>query len=95
MNVLSTVRWIEDECSYYPLNPVMYENDPRFNLADENPDSSYRNVLGLKCDEMEIIMAVDNGNVEIYDRQSLRLKSVLVGQFSSSPASLDFNQVWN
>ena len=40
---------------------------------------------------MEILLSVDNGDVEIYDRRTLQLLWVLSGQFSSSPASLDLS----
>ena len=33
-----------------------------------------------QADESEIMLAVDNGNVEVYDRHSLELKTALVGQ---------------
>ena len=45
----------------------------------------------IQADESEIMLAVDNGNVEVYDRHSLELKTALVGQFSASPSSLDFD----
>ena len=54
-------------------------------------DNPYRNVLSLRADEREIMLALDNGNVEIYDRHSLRLCALLKGQFSASPSYLDFN----
>ncbi len=82
-------RWRGAECSFYPITPSMYSPAP--GAIAKSPDSSYRNVLSLMCDESEIMLAVDNGNVEIYDRRSFRLKTVLVGQFASSPTSLDFD----
>ena len=45
----------------------------------------------FKADENEIILAVDNGNVEVYDRGTRKLTCVLVGQYSASPVKLDFN----
>ena len=43
--------------------------------------SSYIPVsISFQADESEIMLAVDNGNVEVYDRHSLELKTALVGQ---------------
>ncbi len=80
-------HWRRAECSFYPITPSMYSPAPPAVTASSSSDGggadcSYRNVLSLKCDECEIMLAVDNGNVEVYDRWSLRLKTVLVGQVS-------------
>ena len=37
----------------------------------------------FQADDSEIMLAVDNGNVEVYDRHSLELKTALVGQVRS------------
>ncbi len=98
-------RWKRAECSFFPVTPSTRSGSKpvssggaagtqerrKGDISANIPDSSYRNVLSLKCDESEIMLAVDNGNVEIYDRRSLRLKTLLVGQFASSPTSLDFD----
>ena len=86
-------RWRRGECSYYPVHPAMYGPAPNglLGVGDDFPDNTYRNVLGIKCDELELFVAVDNGNVEIYDRRSLRLRCVLAGQFPTSPSALDFS----
>ena len=61
-------------------------------MADEhNPESKYRNVLAMKADEIEIFIALDNGNVEIYDRETLLLTFTIVGKFSVSPTVLDIS----
>ena len=57
----------------------------------ESAKARYRNILNFKADETEIMLAVDNGNIEIYDRYSLKLTCLLVGQYSASPVKLDFN----
>ena len=78
-------RWKEAECSYYPVVPTS-------DLADEhNPESKYRNVLALKSDAFEIFIALDNGNVEVYDRERLMLTYTIVGKFSVSPSVLDIS----
>ena len=38
-------------------------------------------MLGLKADALEILIALDNGDVEIYDRYSLNLTHTVVGKF--------------
>jgi hypothetical protein len=73
-------------CSIYPLTP---EGNDLMML--HSPESRYRNILSFKADENEIMLAVDNGNVEIYDRSSRRLTCLLAGQYSASPVRLDFN----
>ena len=40
-------------------------------------------MLGLKADALEILIALDNGDVEIYDRYSLNLTHTVVGKFLS------------
>ena len=37
------------------------------------------------------MLAVDNGNIEIYDRYSMKMTCLLVGQYSASPVKIDFN----
>ncbi len=80
-------NWQSVNCSIYPLSP----EDEDLELIKDNSESRYRNVLSLKADEREIMLAVDNGNVEIYDRFSLKLTCVLAGQYSASPVKLDCN----
>ena len=82
-------RWSNAVCSIYPISPLT-SNPPR-HLCESEYDNPYRNVLSVKADEREIMLAVDNGNVEIYDRHSHRLTCLLKGQFSASPSYLDFN----
>ena len=57
----------------------------------DNAESRYRNILSFKVDEKEIMLAVDNGNIEIYDRYSMKMTCLLVGQYSASPVKIDFN----
>ena len=57
----------------------------------DNAESRYRNILSFKVDEKEIMLAVDNGNIEIYDRSSMKLTCLFVGQYSASPVKIDFN----
>ena len=57
----------------------------------DNAESRYRNILSFKVDEKEIMLAVDNGNIEIYDRYSMKMTCLLVGQYSASPMKIDFN----
>ena len=77
------LRWMQGNCSRYPVTPTS-------DLADEyNPESKYRNVLTVKADTSEILIALDNGNVEIYDRENLNLTYTIVGKFSISPTVLD------
>ena len=57
----------------------------------DNAESRYRNILSFKVDEKEIMLAVDNGNIEIYDRSSMKLTCLFVGQYSASPVKVDFN----
>lgn len=85
-------RWQQSQCSFYPITPTMYGGEDAIRVNNENADALYRNVLTVKCDESEIMLAVDNGNVEIYDRRTLKLKCILMGQFKSSPSQVDFNQ---
>lgn len=76
-------NWSGAACSFYPVTPTAPILDTESNIGGgghHNSDHSYRNVLCLKADEREIMIAVDNGNVEIYDRHSLELKSALIGQ---------------
>ena len=81
---LST-RWKDGKCSFYPVIPTS-------DLADEhNPESKYRNILAMKADATEIVIALDNGNVEVYDRESLSLTFTIVGKFSVSPTVLDIS----
>ena len=78
-------RWKEANCSVHPVVPTS-------DLADEhNPESKYRNVLAMKADETEIFIALDNGNVETYDRETLLLTFTIVGKFSVSPTVLDIS----
>ena len=78
-------RWKNANCSFYPVVPTS-------DLADEhNPESKYRNVLAMKADETEIFIALDNGNVEAYDRETLVLTFTIVGKFSVSPTVLDIS----
>ena len=78
--------WRKGTCSITPVTPDGSE------LQDtESAKARYRNILNFKADETEIMLAVDNGNIEIYDRYSLRLTCLLVGQYSASPVKLDFN----
>ena len=80
-----SIRWKEGKCSFYPVFPTS-------DLADEhNPESKYRNVLAMKADASEIVIALDNGNVEVYDRESLSLTFTIVGKFSVSPTVLDIS----
>ena len=65
-------RWAEQECSKYPLQPNMYGPCPELRVL--NGDSYYRNILRLKADELDVVLGVDNGNIEIYDRRTLRIK---------------------
>ena len=48
-------------------------------INDHLSRSDTVNIL-FQADESEIMLAVDNGNVEVYDRHSLELKTALVGQ---------------
>jgi len=85
--------WRKGICSYYPLTPSLHAKRPlppsvAVARPGEGP-AAYRNVLAVRADETEIVLAVDNGNVEIYDRRTLRLKTALVGQFACSPVALD------
>ena len=78
--------WRTQNCSITPLTPEGSD------LQDtESAEARYRNILNFKADESEIMLAVDNGNIEIYDRYSQRLTCLLVGQYSASPVKLDFN----
>ena len=82
-------RWQNAQCSIYPLTS---DGSELLDRKDCNsPESRYRNILSFKADENEIILAVDNGNVEVYDRATRKLTCVLVGQYSASPVKLDFN----
>ena len=82
-------RWQNAQCSIHPLTS---DGSELLDRKDCNsPESRYRNILSFKADENEIILAVDNGNVEVYDRATRKLTCVLVGQYSASPVKLDFN----
>merc|ERR1712223_160848 len=81
-------RWHNANCSIYPLT---LEGNELLERKDSGAETKYRNVLSFKADENEIILAVDNGNVEIYDRATRKLTCVLVGTYSSSPVKVDFN----
>ena len=80
-------KWQSTQCSITPLSP----NTGDFEICDTSTDFKYRNVLSFIVDENEIMVAIDNGNIEIYDRQSMKLTWLLVGQYSASPVKLDFN----
>ena len=45
----------------------------------------------FQADALEIMLALDNGNVEIYDRYSLQLTHTIVGKHAVSPGLLDMN----
>ena len=57
-------NWKQLKCSIQPLAP----EDEDLELLKDNTESKYRNVLSVMADECEIMLAIDNGNVEIYDR---------------------------
>ena len=78
-------RWKSRICSMYPLVPTASVYD------DCTSTQEYRNVLGLKADALEIMVALDNGNVEIYDRYNLKLTHTIVGKHIISPGLLDMN----
>lgn len=79
-------RWDRMLCSIYPLTP-----QDGAGLMWDNPEARYRNVLSVKVDENDIMLAVDNGNVEIYDRYTRKMTCLLAGQYSVSPVGLDCN----
>ena len=76
----------------FVTNYLIYYNIFSLILAIvDNAESRYRNILSFKVDEKEIMLAVDNGNIEIYDRSSMKLTCLFVGQYSASPVKIDFN----
>lgn len=80
---LLSERWRSGTCSMRPLIS---------NLAVEMAeDHKYRNVLGLKADAIEILVALDNGNIEIYDRKSLRMTHTILGKKNVSPGLLEIS----
>lgn len=46
-------RWTNNDCSIFPIFPTL-ESGP----TDDNPENRYRNVLTLKADEKEIMIAL-------------------------------------
>lgn len=80
-------NWRQSNCSIYPLTPELSD----LAMISSGSESRYRNILSFKVDEKEIILAVDNGNIEIYDRFSRKLTCLLIGQYSASPVKIDAN----
>ena len=70
-------RWQEGQCKVRPLRLTMPGAAPSGGgkLLQE---SLYRNVTGMKCDEAEIVIALDNGNVEVYDRRTLQVSKTSI-----------------
>ena len=80
---VTAARWNSSNCSHRPI----YPDQPSGAAA---AGKEYRNILGLKADAIDIILAVDNGNVEVYDRFSLQLTHTIVGKGGPSRYDVTF-----
>ncbi|XP_059092332.1 uncharacterized protein LOC131887700 [Tigriopus californicus] len=80
-------RWQRLDCRVTPVFPRDFSDQ----ALVVQQILGYRNVTCLKCDELELILGLDNGNVEIYDRGSLKVKTILVGKASLPPTQVEMN----
>lgn len=80
-------RWQRQDCQITPVFPRDFSDQ----ALVVQQILGYRNVTCLKCDELELIIGLDNGNVEIYDRCTLKVKTILVGKASLPPTQVEMN----